>query len=263
MNNLIIGNTSQLSHYFPKNFTKISSRNIDFEFLKNNKWNEVYLCFGESRKYLSNSSEYEFVNYNLTKKIIENLNENSEKIVIYSTCELWNKYSGPIDLGCEFDFFSTPYLESKYKITKFVLENKNLKNTIVLYPFNFNSIYRTKDFLFGKIFDSIINKQKITIGNTYFNRDIIHPEFVVNKSLLSNKHELIGSGRMTFVNDFIRDIYQEFDLKYEDFVSEDLGSFIEYDKTNEYYLKSKNCLYSYHDLINKTKKDILKNGRSN
>ena len=133
-----------------------------------------------------------------------------------------------------------PYLESKYKITKFVLENKNLKNTIVLYPFNFNSIYRTKDFLFGKIFDSIINKQKITIGNTYFNRDIIHPEFVVNKSLLSNKHELIGSGRMTFVNDFIRDIYQEFDLKYEDFVSEDLGSFIEYDKTNEYYLKSKN-----------------------
>ncbi len=194
MNNLIIGNTSQLSHYFPKNFTKISSRNIDFEFLKNNKWNEVYLCFGESRKYLSNSSEYEFVNYNLTKKIIENLNENSEKIVTYSTCELWNKYSGPIDLGCEFDFFSTPYLESKYKITKFVLENKNLKNTIVLYPFNFNSIYRTKDFLFGKIFDSIINKQKITIGNTYFNRDIIHPEFVVNKSLLSNKHELIGSG---------------------------------------------------------------------
>ena len=107
-----------------------------------------------------------------------------------------------------------------------------------------------------------MNKQ-ITIGNTYFNRDIIHPEFVVNKSLLSNKHELIGSGRMTFVNDFIRDIYQEFDLKYEDFVSEDLGSFIEYDKTNEYYLKSKNCLYSYRDLINKTKKDILKNGRSN
>ena len=31
MNNLLIGDTSQLAKYFPENFEKVSSRNIDFK----------------------------------------------------------------------------------------------------------------------------------------------------------------------------------------------------------------------------------------
>jgi hypothetical protein len=33
-NNLVIGNTSQLSHYFPNKYEKISSRFIDFDSYK-------------------------------------------------------------------------------------------------------------------------------------------------------------------------------------------------------------------------------------
>jgi hypothetical protein len=43
MNSLVIGNTSQLSHYFPKNYEKISSRDLDFNRLKKNKYNKEYL----------------------------------------------------------------------------------------------------------------------------------------------------------------------------------------------------------------------------
>ena len=258
MKNLVIGNTSQLSYFFPENYIKISSRNIDFNFLKENEWNEVYLCFGESRKYLPDTSEYDKVNYELTKKIIEILNDKSEKIVVYSTCELWNKYSGSIEVSYSFDFYQTPYLDSKYKISKFVIENRSLKNTILLYPFNFNSVYRTKDFLFGKIFDSIINKKRISIGNTYFYRDIIHPNFVVENSIKAKENAIIGSGRLTFINDFIRDLYDKFNLNYENYVFENIGNFVEYEKTNEYYLKSGKCLYSYENLLENTKKDIEK-----
>jgi hypothetical protein len=263
MDNLIIGNTSQLSYFFPEEFTKISSRNLDFDFLKSRNWGDVYLCFGESRKFISDNSNYDKVNYSLTKKIIETLNEKSSKIVIYSTCELWNKYNGPIKITDPINFYSTPYLESKYKISDYVTNNKNLKNTIILYPFNFNSIHRKGDFLFGKIFDSILQQKKITISDTYFYRDIIHPKFVVEKSICSEKNEIIGSGRLTFVNDFIQDLYKEFGLNYKNFVTEKFGDFIEYDKRNEYYLKSDNCLYSYSDLLNNTKKDLETYGRSN
>lgn len=258
MKNLVIGNTSQVSHFFPENFQKISSRNLDFDFLKKNEWDEVHLCFGESRKFLDESNYYEEINYSLTKELIELLNYNSKKIVIYSTCELWNKYSGSISLSQPFDFYLTPYLESKYRITKFVLNNKKLKNTLVMFPFNFNSIYRDENFLFGKIFNSIIHKKEILIGDTYFYRDLIHPKFVVKESLMSKTHKIIGSGRLTHVNDFIRDLYKNFDLSYNDLVKEESSKFVEYDKRNEYYLKNNKCLYPYNELLIDTYQDIKK-----
>lgn len=258
MKNLIIGNTSQLSHFFPNDFEKISSREIDFENLKNNNWGEVYLCFGESRKFLNDVTSYEEINYELTKELIKIFNENSKKIVIYSTCELWNKYSGQISLNQPFDFYLTPYLESKYRITKFVLNNKKLTNTLVMFPFNFNSVYRDENFLFGKIFKSILEKKEISIGDTYFYRDIIHPRFVVKESLQSSRHKIIGSGRLTFINDFIRDLYTNFDMSYNDFVKEEPNQFMEYDKRNEYYLKSNKCIYSYNDLLMDTYQEIQK-----
>jgi nucleoside-diphosphate-sugar epimerase len=256
MNNLVIGNTSQLSHYFPNDYIKISSRNIDFDFLRSATWGSVYLCFGESRKYISDKTVYDDINYKLTIDIIDSLYNNCEKIVVYSTCELWNKYSGQISLDNQFDFYETPYLISKLKLTEHILNGKNYNKINIIYPFNFNSIYRDEDFLFGKIFKSLKNGTKINIGDTYFYRDMVHPKFVVNESINSKTHKIVGSGRLTFVNDFIRDLYKNFNLSYEELVNEEKNSFKEYLKTNEYYSKSQNCLYSYDELLRETIKEL-------
>lgn len=256
MNNLVIGNTSQISHYFPENYIKISSRNIDFNFLKSIKWDSVYLCFGESKKYSLNDNLYEYVNFTLTINLINNLKEISEKIVVFSTCELWNKYNGQISINLPFDFFETKYTISKFKVTNEILKNDVYPNVKIVYPFNFNSIHRSNDFLFGKIFDSIINKKKIEIGDTYFYRDIIHPKYVVEKSIECKNHTIVGSGRLTFVNDFIRDLYKNFSMDYDEFVIENLSNYFEYEKRNEYYLNSKSCEFKYEDLLNFTISDI-------
>ena len=44
--NIVIGNTSQLAYYFPDDYIKISSRNIQ---LTNNQYDRVYICFAEQR----------------------------------------------------------------------------------------------------------------------------------------------------------------------------------------------------------------------
>ena len=258
MNNLIIGDTSQLSHYFPDNYIRISSRNIDYNSITNQQWDKVFLCFGESRKYISDLKLYDEINFYLTLEVIEKLSDCVKSFVLYSTCELWNQYDGPIDLTCPFNFYPSPYLQSKYKISKYIMENDKYYNVFVMFPFNFNSTYRTTNFLFGKVFDSIIHKKTIEIGDTYFYRDIIHPKFVVNQSIESHGHKINGSGRTVFVNDFIRDLYSHYGLRYEDFVIENFGKFNEYEKRKEYYLKSQNNLYSYSELFNDTVSDIDK-----
>ena len=256
MNNLVIGNTSQLSYYFPESYIKISSRNIDFNFLKSKEWDSVYFCFGESKKFSIDYNQHDYVNFHLTLDIINQLTKNSKKIVIFSTCELWNKYNGQISLDLPFSFYETIYTKSKFKITDEVLKKEKYSNVKIVYPFNFNSIYRSNDFLFGKIFDSIINKKQIEVGDTYFYRDIIHPKFVVEKAIECENHVIVGSGRLTFVNDFIRDLYKNFSMDYDEFVTEKLSNYFEYEKRNEYYLKSKKNYFSYKDLINFTISDI-------
>jgi hypothetical protein len=269
MNNLVIGNTSQLSNYFPDNFLKISSRNINYDNILNKRWDRIFICAGESRKYIDNVELHNQINFNLTIDIIDKLKFISNKIIIYSTCELWNQYDGPIDLQMKFNFFETLYLKSKHKITEYIIKNQEkYSNVIILYPFNFNSTYRNNDFLFGKIFNSIINKTPIEIGDTYFYRDLIHPSLVVKESIVSNSHKIIGSGRLTYVNDFIRDLYKNYDLDYESLVTENKNKFNEYDRKKEYYLKSNICQYSYSELLKDTINDInnkLNNGitRSN
>lgn len=257
MNNLVIGNTSQLSYYFPDNFLKISSRNINYNSLLNQKWDKVFICIGESRKFIDNIELYDEINFNLTIEIINKLKLVSNKIIIYSTCELWNQYDGPIDIKMKFKFFETPYSKSKHKITEFILNNQEkYSNVIILYPFNFNSTYRNDNFLFGKIFKSIINKTQIEIGDTYFYRDMIHPSLVVKESINTNSHKIIGSGRLVYVNDFIQDLYKNYDLDYESLVTENNNKFNEYDRNKEYYLKSNICQYSYSELLKDTINDI-------
>lgn len=258
MSNLVIGNTSQLSHYFPLDYVRVSSKEIDFDQIKKTKWEKIFLCFGESRKFIGNPSIYDEVNYSLTLSVIEKLYEYSNYFFVYSTCELWNKYSGQISLDMPFDFYNTSYIESKYKITKHILSSGNYSKVKILYPFNFNSIYRSKDFLFGKIFHSIINEVEIEIGDTYFYRDIIHPKFVVSESINTNEDKIIGSGRLVFIDDFISDLYKNYGLDSKILVKRQKNSFQEYIKREEYYLKSEECKYSYNELLQDTILDINK-----
>jgi len=46
-----------------------------------------------------------------------------------------------------YSYYSTPYLESKFRLTEQITKNPNdYHNVIILYPFNFNSIFRNDNF---------------------------------------------------------------------------------------------------------------------
>ncbi len=256
MRSLVIGNTSQLSRYFPEEYVKISSRNIDYSSISKEKWERIFICFGESRKFIDDFEIHDEVNFRLTMDVIDRLKGVSESIAVYSTCELWNQYDGKIDITMGYNFYSSLYLQSKYKLSKHIIGSKKYDNVLVMFPFNFNSVHRSSNFLFGKIFDSIINKKKIEIGDTYFYRDIVHPRYVVEESISATSHKIIGSGRLTFVNDYIRDLFAHYEMEYEEYVSENIGKYNEYDKRKEYYLGSNECLYGYGQLMQDTIKEI-------
>ena len=75
MSNLVIGNTSQLSYYFPDDFIKVSSRDLDIDNLKNKNWNRIFICVGESRKFIDNIKIYDDINFYLTLDIIDKLKD--------------------------------------------------------------------------------------------------------------------------------------------------------------------------------------------
>lgn len=255
MNNLVIGDTSQLAHYFPDEYEKISSRNIDFEYYKDKFYDRIFFCFGENRTYIENKINiFLEINVNYTLKLIDFFTDKCNKIIVYGTSELWNNREGAISLDDTFNFNSSPYIESKQAMI-FSIKRSLYKNVLILYPFNFNSIYRKGEFLFGKIFNSIINKEKIEIGDTYFYRDLIHPKYVVERSLLAEEDEIIGSGRLTFVNDFIRDLYELFNMDYNKYVTENYKYNLKL-KRKIYYLNTKEIRYS--DLLYDTVNDIKK-----
>jgi len=258
-NNLIIGGTSQLSYFFPEDYVRISSRNIDMDYLKSNKWNSVYITFAEQR---TNRGDVDCItpNFTITNNIIENIVKNSNRIVVYTTCELWNKYKGEVSLDNPPNWYwpnSNGYCFSKEILMKTINVHRSFnewKNVIIIHPFNFNSTYRRPEFLFGKIFDSIMNKKKIEIGDTYFYRDLVHTKYVVERSIKATKDEMVGSGCLFLVNDYIRELYKAFDMKYEDYVTENLVTkAVHSDK--EYYSKQ-DVLYTFEMLLEDTVNDI-------
>lgn len=256
MRNLVIGETSQAAQYFPKeNFEFVSSRSIDLGYINTYMWDRIYVCSAEQRTFMP-TANFEEYNVQTTIGLIDRIKNNCNKIVVYSTAELWNKVHGGISLDLEHEFNATPYIVSKKKMTDVLLGNSDkYSSVIILYPFNFNSTYRRSGFLFHKIFDSILNKKKIEIGNTYFYRDLLHPAHVVKQSILATKHSIIGSGRVVFVNDFIRQLYEHSDMEYEDFVSEKIDASKRQER-DIYFLDSKDCLYSYSKLLSDTLEDI-------
>ena len=251
MNSLIIGNTSQLSYYFPKEYERISSRNIE---LTNNQYDRVYICFAEQRTYIKDNPQIFFdTNVEYTLKLIDHYSKLSNYIIVYGSSELWNNCNGSVDINTSFNYKPSHYCDSKKLMIEKIKEN-SYKNVIVLHPFNFNSIYRKEGFLFYKIFNSIINEEKITIGNTYFYRELLHPKFVVEQSMKFKTDNIIGTGRLFFVNDFIRSLYSYFNMEYEYFVTEDYKENIS--EQNIFYLKTKQIINN--NLFDDTIEDIKK-----
>jgi nucleoside-diphosphate-sugar epimerase len=256
--NLVIGDTSQQSHYYPNDFVRISSRNIDFEYLKNNNFDSVFITFAEQRIY-DNSIDYIEPNYTYTLKVINQVLKNSKKVVVFTSCELWSNLSGVIDINTLPSFnISNQYTLSKLlllnEIKRLRKINSDYNKVVILNPFYFNSVYRKDYFLFGKIFDSIINKKRIQVGNLNFYRDMVHTSFLVKKAIELNCDSMVGSGRLFNVRDFVIDLYNLFDMKYCDFVTEDLTKL-----PNDKLIRADvEWSYTYSDLINDTYLDIKK-----
>ena len=232
--NLVIGNTSQLSYYFPEDYIKISSRNID-ESIFNQHWDCVYICFAEQRTFKNNDKLFNDVNVDYTKEVIKKLNAN--KIIYYSTAEMWNNTVGEINLDTPINYHYSDYIHSKENITNYLKQTYN--NLYVAYPFNFNSKYRLPPFLFGKVIDSIVNKTHIELGDTYYYRELLHPSYIVNETIDMETHKIIGTGKLIFINEFIRKLYDAFHMKYEDYVTENIKDCSIYRK-NIFYSKQKN-----------------------
>jgi GDP-D-mannose dehydratase len=258
--NLIIGNTSQLSHYFPDDYERISSRNVDFNYLRSNEWDSVYLTFGELRIYDKNVDFFS-INYTYTLDLIKVLLSRSNRIVIYTTGELWNKSIGRITMDDKINYFkaNNDYLPSKEKLFKKIHElrkkDERYYKVVMIHPLYFNSIYRSEYFLMGKVFSSIIHKKKIEIGNTHFHRDIVHTKHVVEKSMTATTDLMVGAGRLYYVNDFIRDLYDFYSLDYDEYVTENF----EIKKVNGFeklYYSYQPEPYDYSRLLEDTIKDI-------
>jgi nucleoside-diphosphate-sugar epimerase len=261
MNSLIIGNTSQLAYYFPKEYERIPSRDFfekGFLLLHDKFYDRVYITFAEQRTFLENTTSDVFfdINVDYTIKVIKYFEFKCNKIIVYGSSEIWNNCEGGVTINTPYNFDKTQYINSKFVMASTIHQYQSIgemQNVIIVHPFNFNSIYRKSNFLFSKVFDSIINKKKIEIGDTYFYRDIIHPKYVVERSLLADKDEIVGSGRLTFINDFIKDLYFFSGLKYEDYVTENIDCNLT-TKRKINYLKSTSQLYN--DLLSDTLNDL-------
>jgi GDP-D-mannose dehydratase len=255
MSNLIIGSTAQLSNYFPLDYDRMTSRHIDIDLIKTKQYENIYILFAEQRTFLNEGEEF-FTNINVDYKIklINEIKDHCNKIIVYSTSELWNNCVGPIDLQTPFNYNYSPYIKSNEHFSNKINSNKNeYQNVHIIYAFNFNSPFRKDGFLFSKIFDCILNRKKITVGNINMLRDIIHPSYIVDNSINTTTDKIIGSGELINVKNFVRDLLNLSNMEYNDYITEDIDSNL-YNQRKEYFSKIK--FSSYEDLLKLTNHDI-------
>jgi len=257
--NLVIGNTSQQSYYYPEEYIRLSSRNIDLEYISSKKFGSAYITFAEQRIYEENI-DYIGPNFKYTLEIIERLLDKTDKIVIFTSCELWSNRSGIITNQTEPDF----NLSNQYTLSKLLLFNeiKRLRKhdsrynkVVVVHPFYFNSVHRSNYFLFSKIFDSIKNHKPIEVGNLNFYRDMVHTKFLVKKCIEIDRDTVLGSGKLFNVRDFVIDLYDSFGMRYYEYVKENLNLI-----PNDKLIRADvNWDYSYQDLLEDTIGDLKNN----
>lgn len=255
---LLIGSTSQLSYYFPSNYDRISSRNIDYNFIVNGNYENVYILFAEQRTFLNqNDKFYLDINFNYTIDLINKIKNHVKRIIVYSTSELWNNYDGKVSLNQKFDYNYTPYIKSKEVLCDYINENKiEYNNIYIVYPFNFNSIYRKEGYLFSKIFYSLINKSMTEVGDLNFNRDIIHPSIIVKESISLNQDILIGSGELVNIKDFVNDLFLLHNLNFHDYIKINSKNNLPNQRKNYF---SEINYSNYDELLKLTYNDIRKN----
>jgi len=248
---LIIGKNSQLSYFYPNSFTRISAREVISEQIYSETWDKVYLFFAEQRTSIANDKAYKDlfykINVELTKEICKKIK--SKKIIFLSTSELWNKCSGKVSIETPWNYTENFYTDSKKEITNFLLQDERIT---VFYPFNYNSIYRKQSFLFHKIYDSIINKKNIKVGNLNIRRELLHANFVKKEIENKKEHDLIGSGHLINIRNFIVELYKKNNLNYNDFVEENTDTKM---VNNEFYYHRK-VNYSITERIEEYNNDI-------
>ena len=257
--NLIIGNTSQLTPYFKEldsNILTVSSRGFTLEKIGNQQFDRAFLTFAEQRTFLNEDVDFfTKINVDYTVDVIVKLAPMVKTFVVYSTSELWNGYGGGITLDMPFNNNNTPYIKSK-ELMEYRINMLRLHHGIdikIVYPFNFNSPYRKEGFLFSKFMRVILNGEHITVGDLNFTRDIIHPKLIVDVSLNTKTDVIIGSGILINIKQFYVDLLKEFSIIYEEYVTEDSGSFV---NTREpYFLKTD---IKYNNLLKDTVNDIRK-----
>lgn len=259
LNNLIIGHTSQLATFFPDSYERVSARDINFDDYLGNFYDRVYILFAEQRTFDKSLLEEDFlkVNVELTSKFIEFFSKISNKVIVYGTAELWNNHDGEIDINTEINYKYSPYIKSKEVLYKTIIDNRNMnkwENVIIIHPFNFNSLNRKEGFLFYKVFNSLMNDVVINVGILDINRDIIHPKYLVNKSLTSDEDCIIGSGKLTNVGNFIKELFSSFDKNSDDYIITDITSTSNH-TGNEFWLKSNE---KYENLLKDTIGEINK-----
>lgn len=135
---------------------------------------------------------------------------------------------------CESDDFipNSPYAEGKYNIHKKIIElnaikGLNLKSGIM---FNHESEFRTDDYLFMKIINFASRakeKEVLQLGSLKYIRDWCFAGDVVDAIYditLYGKDSVycIGSGKGNSIQNLVSIIFNQFDLKYSDFVKENI-----------------------------------------
>lgn len=256
--NLIIGNTSQLTPYFKElsgDIVTVSSRDFTPDKVGNQQFNRVFLTFAEQRTFLTSGfNVFKETNVDYTIKVIREMAPYTKTFVVYLTSELWNNYSGEIDLTMPFYYNFSPYIGSKdilhSEILKLRVEGIDIK---IVYPFNFNSPYRKEGFLFSKFMSIILHNEHITVGDLNFTRDIVHPKLIVDTSLNTDSDVIVGSGNLINIRQFYVDLLENFGINYTEHVTEEPSMFV---NTREpYYLKTD---HKYNNLLNDTIDDIRK-----
>ena len=133
---LIIGSTSQIAKILPDSeFKKVNSRNFSHSDI-DGEWDLAILAFGENRKNLEPYEIYKKINVDLTFETLDFLKSRCSRIIVFSTCELWNKHFGGIDLETPMDFYETNYTRSKFEMTRRILDGKEQYPNVGLYVKN-------------------------------------------------------------------------------------------------------------------------------